>query len=146
MKASACPEMELFIAEAFMFTLKPARLLERVDSHAFTVCVPPEVMGSVVYAVRLSKVDTVVPVYLAVEMVIRSTFPTTVVTVKLSVVAANRPKVVMTNISASSSFFFISIPIGSVSFRASFVPFSEVQPYDSNLRDLCQYQLVIFHL
>ena len=124
MKASACPEMELFIAEAFMFTLKPARLLERVDSHAFTVCVPPEVMGSVVYAVRLSKVDTVVPVYLAVEMVIRSTFPTTVVTVKLSVVAANAADVVISNMStASSKVFFILIPIGSVSFRASFCTF-----------------------
>ncbi len=115
--------MELVIAEAFKVTVKPALLFDRVDNQALTVCVPPEVTPSVVKGVRASKVETVVPVYLAVEIVIRSTVFTTVVTVKLSVVAANRPKVVMTNISASSSFFFISIPIGSVSFRARFCTF-----------------------
>lgn len=109
MKASACPEMELFIAEAFMVTLNPFLLLERVDSHAFTVCTPPSDIGRVVKAARSSNVSTVVPVYLAVEMVIRSTVPTTVVTVKLSVVAANSPDVVMINISKASSIFFILI-------------------------------------
>lgn len=130
-----------------MLMLNPSLLLDRVESHALTVCVPPEVIASLVKGVSFSKVSTVVPVYSVFETVIRSTFPTTVVTMKLSVVAANTADVVISNMNtASSKVFFILIPIGSVSFRASFVPFSEVQPYDSNLRDLCQYQLVIFHL
>jgi len=123
-----------------MFTLNPARLLERVDNHALTVCVPPVVMASVVKGVRASKVATVVPVYKVVEIFIRSTFPTTVVTVKLSVVAASRPDVVISTISkASGRIFFILVPSGRVGFRARFVPFPKVQTYSIELRDLCQY-------
>lgn len=93
-----------------MFTLNSARLMEGVGSQALTVCAPPLEIARVVKAVRLSKVPMVVPVYWTIEMVIRSTVPTLVVTVKLSVVAANRPDVVISNMSkAFSRVFFILI-------------------------------------
>lgn len=58
-------------------------------------------------------------------MVIRSTFPTTVVTVKVSVVAASRADVGISSMSsASNRVFLISIPIGRGGFRASICAFS----------------------